>query len=174
MKEAYRVAGSPDEKSVIDPPGIVIGAVAPWSIRACFWQCVTVVGIVLGLVGQACATSAYTLDNTGGNQLALLEHTFGSEFMTSAPIMVTGLGVFDDSLNGLGDSYPVGIWNSSGTMVASGTVASGIVDPLAARAWTRSPEARELVNRRSMPDFRRRRHSTRSREAKCGGQRRPV
>jgi hypothetical protein len=32
VKEADRVAGSSNEKSVIDPPGIIIGAVAPSGI----------------------------------------------------------------------------------------------------------------------------------------------
>jgi PEP-CTERM motif len=33
--------------------------------------------------------------------------------------------VFDDSQDGLVDSYPIGIWDSTGTLVASGTVGSG-------------------------------------------------
>jgi hypothetical protein len=103
------------------------------SMRGCLrllCQSVAIAGIVLGVVGQARATPAYTLDNTTGSGLGNPPFTLGSEFSTSVPIIVTGLGVFDDSQDGLVDSYPVGIWNGSGTLVASGTVASGTVDPL--------------------------------------------
>jgi hypothetical protein len=71
------------------------------------------------------------LDNTTGSSgLGNPPFTLGSEFSTSMPITVTGLGVFDDSLNGLVDSYQVAIFDSLGNIVVMGTVASGTADPL--------------------------------------------
>jgi hypothetical protein len=100
--------------------------------RSCFRllsQSVAIAGLVFGLVGQAQAAPAFTLDNTIGFALGV-QLTVGSEFSTSVPIIVTGLGVLDDEENGLVESHAVGIWNGSGTLVASGTVASGTIDPL--------------------------------------------
>jgi hypothetical protein len=93
-------------------------------------QAIAIAGISFGVIQQAGATPAYTLDNTTGNSLANPPFTLGSLFSLSVPITVTGLGVFDANLDGLFASHDVGIWDSTGNLVASGTVASGTADPL--------------------------------------------
>src|ERR1700680_555420 len=75
-------------------------------------------------------TSAITITNTTGQSLSNAPFTLGWEFTTNQQIKVTQLGVFDDSLNGLVDSYQVGIWDSSGTLLGMATVLSGTGDPL--------------------------------------------
>jgi len=94
-------------------------------------RAVAVAGLLLGSVELAGAAPAYTLNNTtAASGLGNPSFTLGSEFTTSVAINVTGLGVFDSGQNGLIDRYPIAIWDSSGTIVASGTVASGTTDPL--------------------------------------------
>lgn len=51
--------------------------------------------------------------------------TIGWQFSVTAPISVTELGFFDAGGDGLADSHPVGIWNSSGTLLGSITIPSG-------------------------------------------------
>jgi PEP-CTERM motif len=81
--------------------------------------------ILVGAMAQADAGPAYFMDDTTGLGINNGQFTVGSQFTTSGPVSVDGLGVFDDSQNGLVDSYPIGIWDSTGTLVASGTVGSG-------------------------------------------------
>src|SRR5215831_13602492 len=50
--------------------------------------------------------------------------------MVNSPITVTGLGVFDDNGDGLNVSHDVGLWDSSGNLLASTTVPAGTVAPL--------------------------------------------
>ena len=51
--------------------------------------------------------------------------TAGATFTVgNQPILVTALGVYDDQLDGLNQSYDVGIWNSSG-LLTSTTVPTG-------------------------------------------------
>jgi hypothetical protein len=55
----------------------------------------------------------------------------GWEFYTDNAITVGALGVFQDATEiGLADSYAVGLWSSSGTLLADATVASGTAAPL--------------------------------------------
>jgi hypothetical protein len=103
------------------------------SIRTCvrlLCQAIAIAGISFGVIQQAGATPAYTLDNTIGTGLGNPPFTLGFSFSTNVPITVTGLGIFDSDQNGLIDSHPVGIWDGGGTLVASGTVASVTADPL--------------------------------------------
>ena len=48
----------------------------------------------------------------------------GFEFDALQPITVTALGIFDDGMNGFAESHDVGIFSSSGTLLASTTVVS--------------------------------------------------
>src|SRR5271169_6649185 len=92
------------------------------SIRAVY-QGLAVAAILVASMARADAGPAYFLDDTTGRGLADGEEfTLGSQFTTSDSISVDGLGVFDDSQDGLVDSYPIGIWDSTGTLVASGMV----------------------------------------------------
>ena len=56
--------------------------------------------------------------------------TLGYSFLVNSPITVTGLGVFDENSDGLNVSHDVGLWDASGNLLASTTVAAGTVDPL--------------------------------------------
>jgi Domain of unknown function (DUF4082)/PEP-CTERM motif len=95
------------------------------SIRA-LYQGLAFAAILVGSMARADAGPAYFMDDTtSGAALANPPFTLGSQFTTSGSIAVNGLGVFDDSQNGLVDSYPIGIWDSTGTLVASGTMGSG-------------------------------------------------
>ncbi len=69
-------------------------------------------------------------DTTGFVDLGNPPFTLGWEFTVTSSIQVNGLAIYDQDENGLVDSYQVGIWNSSGTLLVSGTVASGTTDPL--------------------------------------------
>jgi hypothetical protein len=85
------------------------------------------------LAGSAATVQAeplITVSNTTGQGLGNPPFTLGFDFTVHAPITVTELGIFDDSQNGLAESHAVGLWNSSGQLLASATVAAGTVDPL--------------------------------------------
>jgi len=56
--------------------------------------------------------------------------TLGYAFQVNTGITVNALAVFDAGGDGLNVSHDVGIWNSSGTLLASTTVAAGTVDPI--------------------------------------------
>jgi YVTN family beta-propeller protein len=51
--------------------------------------------------------------------------TVGSKFTVGANVFVDKLGFEDQLLNGLASTHQVGLWNSSGTLLASVTVQSG-------------------------------------------------
>lgn len=73
---------------------------------------------------------AFTIDNTTGQALANSPFTLGWVFTTNHSIKVTQLGLFDDSLNGLVDSYQIGIFDAAGNLLGSTTIANGTTDPL--------------------------------------------
>ena len=55
-----------------------------------------------------------------------VEATFGWSFSVGAvSLQVTGLGIWDDNNNGLIAAHPVGLWNSSGTLLATTIVPAG-------------------------------------------------
>lgn len=58
------------------------------------------------------------------------DYTLGWEFTTTQQITVRMLGLYNDGLNGLIDSYSIGIWSSSGTLLGMATVPSGTGDLL--------------------------------------------
>jgi len=83
------------------------------------------------LSGNALADPAITISNAKGvSELGNPPFTLGWEFEANAAVVVTELGIFDDSQDGLSDSYPIGIWDSTGHLLASAIVASGTTDPL--------------------------------------------
>ncbi len=89
--------------------------------------------IALGAFSAHAGTAALGFDQTTGSTLNNPPFTLGWDFRTTGSLQVDALGFFDDSLNGLADSHEVGLWNSSGTLLASATVAAGTVDPLTAQ-----------------------------------------
>ena len=80
----------------------------------------------------AASTAMYTFDtpNFYGNNY-YLPQTLGDIFTPAENITVTSLGLFDYQDNGLGEAHEVGIFNQSGTLLASGLVSAGTVNPLA-------------------------------------------
>ena len=92
-------------------------------------------GLVFGFSGAARASlvlaPVLTISNTTGTGLENPPFTLGWEFYTDSSITVGALGVFQDATEtGLADSYAVGLWSSSGTLLADATVASGTAAPL--------------------------------------------
>src|SRR5678815_4779246 len=60
-----------------------------------------------------------------------VEATFGWSFTVgTASLQVTGLGIWDDGNNGLIGAHPVGLWSSSGTLLATTIVPAGTAAPL--------------------------------------------
>jgi len=81
-----------------------------------------------GLLGTSSAQAgeiALNFDNTTGQQLGNPAFTLGWSFTVVDTINLVGLGVFDDSQDGLADSHEVGLWDSGGNLLVSTTVASG-------------------------------------------------
>ena len=76
------------------------------------------------------SVSAITITNTTGQTLVNPPFTLGWEFTTNQKISISALGIFDDSQNGLVDSYKIGIWTSMGTLLGTAMVLSGTADPL--------------------------------------------
>ena len=56
--------------------------------------------------------------------------TRGYEFNITSSVTVTGLSIFDSGSDGLAQAHDVGLWNSSGTLLASVNVPSGTTAPL--------------------------------------------
>ena len=56
--------------------------------------------------------------------------TQGWAFTPTVPISVTGLGLFDLGLDGLGLAHQVGLWDSGGNLLVSATVLAGTAAPL--------------------------------------------
>jgi hypothetical protein len=55
-------------------------------------------------------------------------YSLGYEFDVLAPVDVVGLGFFDSFQDGLTESHPVGIYDSTGTLLVSSIISAG--DPL--------------------------------------------
>jgi len=56
--------------------------------------------------------------------------TLGWSFTLSQPYIVDALGAFDSGGDGLADSHDIGLWDSSGNLLASVTDVTGIANPL--------------------------------------------
>lgn len=74
---------------------------------------------------------ALTFQGEGGNGTSI-DSTRGYAFDVSASggVFVTGLTVYDQGGNGLAEAHQVGLWNSSGLLLASVTVPAGTAAPL--------------------------------------------
>jgi len=55
-------------------------------------------------------------------------YTIGWDFTTTRPIYVTALGYYDYAADGFGASHDVGIFNLSGSLLVSATVAAGTAE----------------------------------------------
>jgi hypothetical protein len=56
--------------------------------------------------------------------------TVGFRFTDTAPAVVTSLGVYDFASDGLIASHEIGLWSSSGVLLASATVPAGTAAPI--------------------------------------------
>jgi len=89
--------------------------------------------LLAGLIASASLLSAGTLGVATSNDSVFVNTgtwTLGYSFLVNSAITVTGLGVFDDNSDGLNVSHDVGLWDASGNLLASTTVAAGTVAPL--------------------------------------------
>ena len=86
---------------------------------------------LLSTSGVYADTFGVNFNNTTG---AFILHnppfTLGWEFTLSDSIQINDLAFYDDGLDGLAHSHPIGIWNSTGTLEVSGTVLAGTASPL--------------------------------------------
>src|SRR5262249_5274974 len=90
----------------------------------------TLVTLVLALAAPGARADPIALTFTGGTT-STSGTTRGWSFTTADSLTVTPLGWWDFGNDGLAASHQVGIWNTSGTLLMSATVASGTTDPLA-------------------------------------------
>ena len=75
-------------------------------------------------------TVGFTINNTTGLSLSNPPFTLGFTFQVNSEIQVTQLGLFDDSQNGFVESHDLGLWDSGGNLLASGTMGSGTTGTL--------------------------------------------
>jgi hypothetical protein len=68
---------------------------------------------------------AFSPSGAGGSFFSFSGQTTGWTFTLSSSVAVTQLGVFDLSNNGLAEAHAVGIWDSTGSLLVSTTVAAG-------------------------------------------------
>ena len=80
--------------------------------------------LFLAMTPQAANAAAVTLINPG-SALFLYPASLGWEFSPTENILVTDLGVFDQLSDGLAGSAQVGLFDNSGSLLASVTVPSG-------------------------------------------------
>src|SRR5438477_11587207 len=90
--------------------------------------------LVLAALMVLCPVNAradsIALTFSGGTPLGFFPSTNGWAFSTASAITVTSLGYWDFGSDGLATSHQVGIWDSAGTLLMSGTVAAGTADSL--------------------------------------------
>ncbi|MFZ2450267.1 MAG: hypothetical protein WAW36_07100 [Methylovulum miyakonense] len=81
------------------------------------------------IASQTASAYSIGIDWTGGGSTGSSSQT-GWAISPSASINITDLGWYDDGLDGLNASHQIGIWDTGGTLLISGTGASGMTDPL--------------------------------------------
>jgi Domain of unknown function (DUF4082)/PEP-CTERM motif len=89
-----------------------------------------IIAAVSCLAGTADAGTVGLSVASGGTYAMTGEYVLGYSFLVNSPISVVSLGVYDESSDGLVNSHDVGLWNSSGTLLASVTVPSGTAGTL--------------------------------------------
>lgn len=89
-----------------------------------------VVFSVLAAPTALSAAPALSFNESTGGVALHLDRTLGWRFNVLQPIVVDGVGWFDQNGNGLTLGHRIGIWNSAGNLLADGTVGAGIASPL--------------------------------------------
>jgi Domain of unknown function (DUF4082)/PEP-CTERM motif len=87
--------------------------------------CATALLSLVVASSAAASTLAVNVTNTTGTTLSNPPFTLGWHFTVLNDITLTDLGLFDDSQDGLTDSYEIGLWDSSQTLLRSATLSSG-------------------------------------------------
>lgn len=87
---------------------------------------------VLGFVCRSIfADTAVDLDPSSYAGAPAAGSNHGWQFTVNNSIKVTHLGLFDKSDNGFAIDHPIGLWRlNDGTLLTSGTISAGTVDPL--------------------------------------------
>jgi hypothetical protein len=95
-------------------------------MRARILRSFAAIVVVLGSAGISRA-GTIGLDVVSDTQMYFpgVFHNIGWQFSVSAPITIDGLGLFDVNPSGFGETHQVGLWDNSGTLLASATVTSG-------------------------------------------------
>jgi PEP-CTERM motif/Domain of unknown function (DUF4082) len=103
-------------------------------------------GLVTGQVptAEAVPVPAASITVQGGSN-GTFDTTQGWAFTPTVPISVTGLGLFDLGLDGLGLAHQVGLWDSGGNLLVSATVLAGTAAPLESSFRYVSVSATSLV-----------------------------
>jgi PEP-CTERM motif len=88
--------------------------------------------LVVGAAAPVAAASApaITFNEATGVSGANQNQTVGWQFDVLTPVVVSGLGWFDQGANGLGTAHTVGIWAPNGTLLTSVLVPAGTGAPL--------------------------------------------
>ncbi|MBN9418161.1 MAG: DUF4082 domain-containing protein [Candidatus Eremiobacteraeota bacterium] len=81
--------------------------------------------LFLGLSCSALAMPALSVIDTSQTSTGIAGNVRGWEFTTNSDISVTALSIYDAGLDGLAEAHNVGIFNSSGTLLASVIIPSG-------------------------------------------------
>ncbi len=88
--------------------------------------------LIVGVAAPAAASSApaITFNEATGVSGNNQNQTVGWQFDVMTPVVVSGLGWFDEGANGLGTAHTVGIWAPNGTLLTSVVVPAGTAAPL--------------------------------------------
>ena len=92
------------------------------SVRLLCVACIT--SLAIGFASMAHAAVAIDLA-AGGTDFTNGNWSLGFEFTANSSITVTHLGFYDDGGNGFAGDHEVGIWDTAGNLLASGTVVAG-------------------------------------------------
>jgi hypothetical protein len=79
---------------------------------------------------SANASLAIDFPSVSGGYIDQNNRNVGWEFTVNSSVTVTGLGFYDAGSDGLVSSHAVGIYSSTGSLLVSGTVQAGTLDPL--------------------------------------------
>jgi hypothetical protein len=86
--------------------------------------------LLIGVAAPAASAPAITINEATGVGGANQNQTVGWQFDVVTPVVVSGLGWFDEGANGLGTAHTVGIWAPNGTLLTSVLVPAGTGAPL--------------------------------------------
>lgn len=86
--------------------------------------------LALSAATAATAVPAISVSNSVGTTLANPPFTLGWSFTVVTPVRVTALGFFDSGQDGLVESHALGLWDASGTLLATGSVSAGTSNTL--------------------------------------------